>query len=74
MKPETLKKIDKAYDKFYELHYWLHEIENNYHNADQFRWFHNVFISTYQIIFNQLHHSFKNTSYIKNYLLHDNFR
>jgi hypothetical protein len=67
MKPETLKKIDKAYDKFYELHYWLHEIENNYHNADQFRWLHNVFINTYQILLNQVCHALKDTSYKEKY-------
>ena len=67
MKPKTLIKIDKAYDKFYELHYWLHEIENNYHNADPFRWCHNVFISTYSIIFNQVWYALKDTSFKEKY-------
>jgi hypothetical protein len=67
MKPETLKKINKAYDKFYELHYWLHEIENNYHNADQFRWLHNVFINTFQIMINQVRHALQDTFYKEKY-------
>jgi hypothetical protein len=62
MKPETLKKIEKIYDKFCELHHWLHEIENNYHNSDHFRWSHNVFINTFRIILYQIKYAFKDSS------------
>jgi hypothetical protein len=67
MKAETIEKINKNFDKFFELHYWLHEIENNYHKADQFRWLHNVFINTYQITFNHLSYVLKKTDYEKEY-------
>ena len=37
-------KITAAIDRMQEAHYWLHLMQEHYHQADQFRWYLNVFL------------------------------
>lgn len=36
--------VSSALDRLREAHYWLHQMERNYHFADQFRWSLNSFL------------------------------
>ncbi len=38
------EKIGSALDRFQEAHFWIHMMEEYYHNADPFRWHLNVFL------------------------------
>lgn len=38
------EKLGSALDRFQEAHFWIHMMEQYYHNADQFRWHLNVFL------------------------------
>lgn len=44
MDTEPYDRIGAALDRFQEAHFWIHEMEAYYHQADQFRWFLNVFL------------------------------
>lgn len=46
IKAKTLKRIDRSFDRFCEAHFWLHTMEDNYHQSDAFRWSLNAFITT----------------------------
>lgn len=46
MKKKTAARIDRAFDRFSEAHFWLHTMEDTYHRADAFRWSLNAFITT----------------------------
>lgn len=37
-------KISPALDRFQEAHFWIHKLEEHYHDADLFRWHLNVFL------------------------------
>jgi hypothetical protein len=37
-------KISSALDRFQEAHFWIHKLEDHYHDADLFRWHLNVFL------------------------------
>lgn len=37
-------KIGDSIDRMQEAHYWIHMMEENYHRADQFRWYLNSFL------------------------------
>lgn len=37
-------KIGSALDRFQEAHFWIHKLEEHYHDADLFRWHVNVFL------------------------------
>ena len=39
-----LHKIEASLDRFREAHYWIHMLEEHYHEADPFRWYLNVFL------------------------------
>lgn len=39
-----LHKIEASLDRFREAHYWIHMLEENYHEADPFRWYLNSFL------------------------------
>lgn len=43
---DTYDKIESALDRFQEAHYWIHMLEDNYHHANQFRWYLNSFIKS----------------------------
>lgn len=44
MKNAPYEKIGSALDRFQEAHFWIHMMEQYYHNADPFRWHLNVFL------------------------------
>ena len=37
-------KIESALDRLEEAHFWIHKMEEHYHNADPFRWHLNAFL------------------------------
>lgn len=37
-------KIIPSLDRFRESHFWIHQMEGYYHEADQFRWHLNAFL------------------------------
>ena len=39
-----LHKIEASLDRFQEAHYWIHMLEEHYHQADPFRWYLNAFL------------------------------
>jgi hypothetical protein len=41
---DVYQKIGAALDRFQETHFWIHMLEQHYHNADPFRWHLNVFL------------------------------
>jgi hypothetical protein len=41
-----LAKIEAALDRFREAHFWIHSLEQFYHNADPFRWHLNAFLKS----------------------------
>lgn len=41
---KALALIDSSFDRFQEAHYWIHQMEMNYHLADPFRWSLSAFI------------------------------
>jgi hypothetical protein len=41
-----LSKIESALDRFRESHFWIHTLEQTYHNADPFRWHLNAFLKS----------------------------
>ena len=46
MKAKTTRRIDRALDRFCEAHFWLHTMEDHYHQSNAFRWSLNAFITT----------------------------
>lgn len=40
----ALDRIEGAFDRFQEAHFWIHGLESHYHNAAQFRWHLNAFL------------------------------
>ena len=40
----ALHKMESTLDRFREAHYWIHMIEEHYHQADTFRWYLNAFL------------------------------
>jgi hypothetical protein len=40
----ALDKINASFDRFQEAHWWIHCLEERYHNADLFRWHLNAFL------------------------------
>ena len=38
--------IDPALDRFSEAHWWIHTLEQHYHDADPFRWHFNAFLKS----------------------------
>ena len=67
MSKKEYQKLDKLYDKFYELHTHLHNIEKNYHNSLIFRTHYNSFLSTYNSIIKQIDYSLQNSNYLNSY-------
>ncbi|WP_238232728.1 hypothetical protein [Methylobacterium thuringiense] len=43
-KKSTLDRLEPAFDRFQEAHFWIHGLERYYHEAEAFRWHLNVFI------------------------------
>lgn len=43
-KNSTLNRLEPAFDRFQEAHFWIHGLEQYYHQAEPFRWHLNVFI------------------------------
>jgi hypothetical protein len=41
---EKYAKIEAALDRFQEAHFWIHMVEEYYHQADPFRWHLNAFL------------------------------
>lgn len=41
---ETYARIESALDRFQEAHFWIHMVEEYYHQADPFRWHLNAFL------------------------------
>ncbi|WP_420419837.1 hypothetical protein [Pacificispira sp.] len=41
---DQYERIGSALDRFQEAHFWIHNMEQCYHRADQIRWFLNVFL------------------------------
>ena len=41
-----LESIESALDRFREAHYWIHTLEQHYHDADPFRWYFNAFLKS----------------------------
>ena len=37
-------KIESALDRLAEAHFWIHMMEDHYHDADYFRWYLNAFL------------------------------
>lgn len=46
MPPTTpqLHKVEASLDRFQEAHYWIHMLEEHYHEADPFRWYLSAFL------------------------------
>ena len=42
----ALHKMESSLDRFREAHYWIHMLEEHYHQADTFRWYLNAFLKT----------------------------
>ncbi len=40
----ALERMTASLDRFQEAHFWIHFLERNYHYADPFRWYLNVFL------------------------------
>lgn len=41
-----LEKIEPAFDRFMEAHFWIHQLEDTYHYADKFRWCLNAYLKS----------------------------
>jgi hypothetical protein len=43
---ETFALVEPALDRFQEAHYWLHKLEDTYHQSKLFRWHFNAFLKS----------------------------
>ena len=55
-----LSSIDPALDRFREAHFWIHALEQHYHDADPFRWHFNAFLKSIKEIPHLLSMSLQN--------------
>ena len=43
---DALDRIPASFDRFQEAHFWIHGLENSYHQASHFRWHLNAFLKS----------------------------
>jgi hypothetical protein len=46
LKVHACGRIERALDRFQEAHFWIHQMEMNYHTSDPFRWNLNAFLKS----------------------------
>lgn len=58
---DAYEQIGPALDRFQEAHYWIHMLERHYHDADQFRWYLNVYLKATKEVPSLISMSLQNT-------------
>ncbi|MCJ2115171.1 hypothetical protein MKK65_00910 [Methylobacterium sp. J-001] len=66
-KNSTLDRLEPAFDRFQEAHFWIHGLERYYHQAEPFRWHLNVFIKAIKEIVPLVRKALQNESGFKDW-------
>ncbi|MGE8126583.1 hypothetical protein ACQKQD_06355 [Methylobacterium sp. NPDC080182] len=66
-KKNLLDRLEPAFDRFQEAHFWIHGLERHYHQAEPFRWHLNVFIKAIKEIIPLIRKALQNETGFKDW-------